>query len=99
MRQCPPSARMCASSSSPSSSSSTQASEPAPPRRVAWTRTRQLIAVLIFAALVLVGLALVASQSGPDAIDLQATLYLQRITLPAFATLMYVVSWPGYNPQ
>ncbi len=54
---------------------------------------------MIIAALVLVGLALVASRSGPDAIDLQATLYLQRITLPAFATLMYVASWPGYFPQ
>jgi hypothetical protein len=47
----------------------------------------------------LIGLAIVASQPGPNVIDLQATLELQRLTFPPFATLMFWVSWPGYFPQ
>jgi undecaprenyl-diphosphatase len=70
----------------------------APTGVVLW-RTRQLVAILLVAGVVLVGLTLVASQAGPNAIDLEATLWLQSITLPGFAALMYAVSWVGYAPQ
>jgi undecaprenyl-diphosphatase len=57
------------------------------------------VAILLVAGVVLAGLTLVASQAAPTAIDLAATLWLQRINLPGFAELMYVVSWFGFAPQ
>ena len=54
---------------------------------------------MVLAALILIGLTVVASQSGPDRVDIQATLWLQLIKFSWFATLMYLVSWPGYAPQ
>jgi undecaprenyl-diphosphatase len=57
------------------------------------------VAILLVAGAVLAGLTLVASQTGPNAIDLQATLWVQSIDLPGFAALMYIVSWFGYAPQ
>ncbi len=68
------------------------------PGVVLW-RTRYLVALLLAAGLVLAGITLVASQAGPAAIDLQATLWLQRIDAPWFAALMYAVSWLGFAPQ
>jgi undecaprenyl-diphosphatase len=62
-------------------------------------RSSRLAAIMLVAALVLIGLTLVASESGPDAVDIQATLWLQEIKWLPFATLMYWVSWPGYMPQ
>ena len=55
--------------------------------------------MMTLAALALVGLTFVAAQANPDAIDLQATLWLQRITFRPFAALMYWVSWAGFSPQ
>jgi membrane-associated phospholipid phosphatase len=72
---------------------------PVAPARVARSRARQLVAVMALAALMLVGLTLVAAQAGPDAVDVQATLWLQRITFAPFAVLMYWVSWMGFSPQ
>ncbi|MDQ6669841.1 MAG: phosphatase PAP2 family protein [Chloroflexota bacterium] len=70
----------------------------ASPRVVAW-RTRRLVAIMLAAGLVLLGLTLLAEQSGPTAVDLTATLWLQSFTATWFASLMYVVSWPGFPPQ
>jgi membrane-associated phospholipid phosphatase len=72
--------------------------EIASPGMVAW-RTRHLVAVLLVAGLILVGLALVASQANPDAIDVGVTLWIQQFQHPAFAALMYWVSWFGFAPQ
>jgi membrane-associated phospholipid phosphatase len=76
----------------------TQPPPEAPTFVVEW-RTRQVVSILIVAGCVLAGLTLVASQTGPNAIDLDATLWLQRVNLPGFDTLMYVVSWFGFAPQ
>jgi membrane-associated phospholipid phosphatase len=76
----------------------TQPPPEAPTVVVEW-RTRRAVSLLIVAGLVLAGLTLVASQSGPNAIDLGATLWLQRVNLPGFDALMYAVSWPGFAPQ
>ena len=76
-----------------------KASQPVAPAGLAWARTRHLVAIMLLAALALAGLALVASQAGPDAVDLQATLWLQQLTAPPFAALMDWVSWPGFSPQ
>src|SRR3982074_1358516 len=70
----------------------------APTFVVEW-RTRQAVSILIVAGVVLAGLTFVASQAGPNAIDLDATLWLQRVNLPGFDALMYAVSWPGFAPQ
>ena len=70
----------------------------ASPGVVAW-RTRHLVALMLVAGLILVGLTLVASQADPNAIDLGATRWIQQIKNPAFAALMYWVSWFGYSPQ
>ncbi len=75
------------------------AAQPVVPARIAWPRTRRLVAVMVLAALVLAGLTVVARQAGPDAVDLRATLWLQQITFPPFAALMYWVSWVGFSPQ
>src|SRR4051794_3422387 len=75
------------------------ASQPVAPARVAWSRTRRLVALMVVAAVALVGLTIVAAHAGPNAVDLQATLWLQRMTFPPFATLMYWVSWVGFSPQ
>jgi membrane-associated phospholipid phosphatase len=77
----------------------TTPSEPiASPAVVAW-RTRHLVGIMLAAGLLLLGLTFLAEQSGPNAVDLGATLWLQQFTAPWFATLMYVVSWPGFPPQ
>jgi undecaprenyl-diphosphatase len=76
----------------------TQPPPEAPTFVVEW-RTRHVVTVLVVAGLVLAGLTLVASQTGPNAIDLDATLWLQRISLPGFESLMSVVSWVGFAPQ
>jgi undecaprenyl-diphosphatase len=68
------------------------------PAVIAW-RTRHLVGIMLVAGLVLAGLTLVASQANPNAIDLGATLWLQQFRDPAFAALMYWVSWFGYPPQ
>jgi membrane-associated phospholipid phosphatase len=68
------------------------------PTVVAW-RTRHLVGIMLVAGLVLVALTLVASQANPNAIDLGATRWLQQFRHPAFAALMYWVSWFGYPPQ
>jgi membrane-associated phospholipid phosphatase len=68
------------------------------PAVVAW-RTRHLVGIMLAAGLILLGLTYLAEQSGPNAVDLTATLWLQGFTAPWFATLMYVVSWPGFSPQ
>jgi membrane-associated phospholipid phosphatase len=70
----------------------------ASPPVVAW-RTRHLVGITLAAGLLLVGLTVLAEQSGPNAVDLTATLWLQQFNAPWFATLMYVVSWPGFPPQ
>ena len=70
----------------------------ASPGVVAW-RTRHLVALMLLAGLVLVVLTLVASQADPNAVDLGATRWIQQINNPAFAALMYWVSWLGYSPQ
>ena len=70
----------------------------AAPRLVAW-RTRQLLAFLLIVGLVLIGLTVVASQANPNGIDVGATRYLQQVQNPAFAALMFWVSWPGFAPQ
>jgi undecaprenyl-diphosphatase len=62
-------------------------------------RTRYLVSILLAAGLALAGLTAVAVQSGPDSIDLQATLWIQRVTLPGFAEPLYIVSWFGFAPQ
>src|SRR5690349_14161824 len=69
------------------------------PGRVAWSRTRHLLATLLVAALALACLTLVALRAGPDAVDVQPTVWLQQITFSPFAALMYWVSWPGFSPQ
>jgi membrane-associated phospholipid phosphatase len=76
----------------------TQPPPEAPTVVVEW-RTRQAVTILIVTGVVLAGLTLVASQTGPSAIDLDATLWLQRVNLPGFDALMYAVSWPGFAPQ
>jgi membrane-associated phospholipid phosphatase len=65
---------------------------------IAW-RTRHLVALMLISGLVLVGLTLVASQADPNAVDLGATRWIQQFKNPAFAALMYWVSWFGYAPQ
>ena len=70
----------------------------ASPGVVVW-RTRQLLAVVLVAGLALFGLTLVASQANPNWIDLTATRWLQSFDQPAFATLMFAVSWIGFSPQ
>jgi undecaprenyl-diphosphatase len=68
------------------------------PSVVAW-RTRHLVACLLVAGLVLVGLTFVAIQADPNAIDLGATRWIQQFDNPAFAALMVGVSWFGFAPQ
>jgi membrane-associated phospholipid phosphatase len=70
----------------------------ASPGVVAW-RTRRLVGIMLAAAVVLVGLTVLAEQSGPNAVDLSATLWLQSFRAPWFASLMYVVSWFGFAPE
>jgi membrane-associated phospholipid phosphatase len=70
----------------------------ASPSVVAW-RTRHLVGIMLVAGLILVGLTYLAEQSGPNAVDLTATLSIQKLDAPWFATLMYLVSWPGFPPQ
>jgi membrane-associated phospholipid phosphatase len=70
----------------------------ASPGLVAW-RTRQLIALLVVLGLIFIGLTLIASQANPNEIDLGATLWIQQFKAPAFAALMYAVSWFGFAPQ
>src|SRR5579859_170268 len=70
----------------------------ASPPVVAW-RTRHLVAIMLVAGLILVGLTLVASQANPNAIDLGATHWIQQFRDPAFAAVMYWVSWFGWPPQ
>lgn len=84
----------------PAFSAEVKASDPsvASPEVVVW-RTRRLVAVMLLAGLVLVGLTLVASQANPNAIDIGATLWIQQFKNPAFAALMYWVSWFGFAPQ
>ena len=48
----------------------------ASPAVVAW-RTRHLVGIMLAAGLVLLGLTWLAEQSGPNAVDLTATLWLQ----------------------
>jgi undecaprenyl-diphosphatase len=69
-----------------------------PPGVVVW-RTRQLLAAVVGAAIVLAGLTLVAAQANPNAIDLGATHWIQQFDHPAFAALMVLVSWFGFAPQ
>src|SRR5947207_52474 len=76
----------------------TQPPPEAPTFVVEW-RTRHAVTILVVAGLVLAGLALVASQTGPNAIDLDATLWTQRVDLPGFGALMAAVSWVGFAPQ
>ncbi|MGI9149732.1 MAG: phosphatase PAP2 family protein [Chloroflexota bacterium] len=54
---------------------------------------------MLAAGMALVGVAFLAEQSDTTAVELTATLWLQRFTAPWFATFMYMVSWPGYQPQ
>jgi membrane-associated phospholipid phosphatase len=82
----------------PNLHSVTQPPPEAPTGVIEW-RTRNVLAILVVAGFVLAGLTLVASQTGPNAIDLDATLWLQRVNLPGFDALMYAVSWPGFAPQ
>src|SRR5438876_1160543 len=70
----------------------------ASPGVVAW-RTRHLVATMLGAGVVLVVLTLVASQADPTAVDLGATRWIQQVKNPAFAALLYWVSWFGYAPQ
>ena len=70
----------------------------ASPTVVAW-RTRHLVGIMLAAGLLLLGLTFLARQSGPNAVDLTATLWLQSFKAPWFATLMYVVSWFGFAPE
>src|SRR5438067_10302497 len=72
--------------------------ELASPGVVAW-RTRRLVAIMLVAGLILVGLTFVASQANPNAIDIEATRWIQQFRNPAFAALMYSVSWVGFAPQ
>jgi membrane-associated phospholipid phosphatase len=76
-----------------------ETTRPVATSRIAWSRTRQLVVVMVLAGAALGVLTIIASQAGPDAVDLQATLWLQRITFPPFASLMYWVSWMGFRPQ
>jgi undecaprenyl-diphosphatase len=62
-------------------------------------RTRHLVGIMLAAGLLLLGLTFLARQSGPNAVDLTATLWLQSFKAPWFATLMYVVSWFGFAPE
>jgi undecaprenyl-diphosphatase len=55
--------------------------------------------MLLLLGLVLVGLTVVARQANPNGIDLGATRWLQQFQDPAFAALMFWVSWPGFAPQ
>jgi undecaprenyl-diphosphatase len=70
----------------------------ASPWLVAW-RTRHLVGTMLAAAVVLVGLTLIAMQADPNAVDLGATRWIQQVKNPAFQGLMYWVSWVGYSPQ
>jgi len=70
----------------------------ASPTVVAW-RTRHLVGIMLAAGLLLVGLTVLAEQSGPSAVDLTVTLWLQQFNAPWFATLMYLVSWFGFAPE
>jgi membrane-associated phospholipid phosphatase len=70
----------------------------ATPGVVAW-RTRHLVAFLVILGLLLAGLTLVASQANPDVVDLGATRWIQQFRNPAFASLMFWVSWAGFAPQ
>jgi membrane-associated phospholipid phosphatase len=70
----------------------------ASPGLVAW-RTRHLVGIMLVAGTVLLGLTFLAEQSGPNAVDLTATLWLQQFKAPWFATFMYVVSWFGFAPE
>jgi len=54
---------------------------------------------MLAAGVVLLGLTLLARQSGPNAVDLTATLWLQSFKAPWFADLMYLVSWFGFAPE
>ena len=65
---------------------------------MAW-RTRHVVAILLLLGLVLVGLTIVAGQADTNGIDLGATRWLQQFQDPAFAALMFWVSWPGFAPQ
>src|SRR5438105_13043771 len=59
-------------------------------------RTRQLMVILLVAGLILIGLAFVASQANPAAIDVGVTLWMQQFQHSAVAALMYWVSWFGF---
>ncbi|HQY93379.1 MAG: phosphatase PAP2 family protein [Caldilinea sp.] len=54
---------------------------------------------LLFVAGAFAGLTLLVATMPSFAIDLQITQAVQSISLPAFALLMRLVSWPGFNPQ
>ena len=69
-----------------------------PPAVVVW-RTRHLLAFVFGAAVLLVGLTLVASEANPNAVDLTATHWIQQFDNPAFAAFMVLVSWFGFAPQ
>lgn len=73
--------------------------EPVDNRRIVAWRTHHILLVMLAAAGVLVGLALVASKTGANSLDVQVTRSLQSMQQPAFAALMSAVSWPGYFPQ
>ncbi len=45
------------------------------------------------------GLTLLVTSTPSLEIDLQISKAVQRLTLPPFASLMNMVSWPGFNPQ
>jgi membrane-associated phospholipid phosphatase len=70
----------------------------ASPTVVAW-RTRHLVGIMLATGIVLLGLTFLAEQSGPDAFDVTATLWLQQFRAPWFATVMYEVSWFGFAPE
>ena len=70
----------------------------ASPAVVAW-RTRHLVGIMLAAGALLLGLTVLAMQSGPNAVDLGATLWIQTFKAPWFAALMYFVSWFGFAPE
>jgi membrane-associated phospholipid phosphatase len=65
---------------------------------VAW-RSRQLVGIVLAAALILAVLTLIAGQADPNVVDLAATRWLQQFDNPIFFAFMAAVSWVGFAPQ
>lgn len=70
--------------------------EPAPVRHY---RAVLFQVLLVFIAGAFAGLTFLVKTTPSFAIDLQITKAIQLINMPSFASLMSMVSWPGFMPQ